>query len=229
MIHPSLFHYFLDVKVPITIAAIYLTSVIFLNRVNQRRQNRPWKVSQTSLFKAFVLCHNISLALFSAWTFYGLSYTLRDCWPSKTEPNFLAHLADSLCRITSSNEPGHSKSFIGHADSWHSVEGPRLSDTYIYILPDSNHLWDHGYAYFSWIFYMSKFYEVVDTFIILAKGKRSSMLQTYHHAGVMICMWAGVRYMSPPSLVGVLLNSAIHTLMVCALLYRAFDFCETEL
>jgi hypothetical protein len=82
------------------------------------------------------------------------------------------------------------------------------------FMDHSNHLWSAGAGYFSWFFYISKIYEAVDTFIILAKGKQSSFLQTYHHAGAMLCMWAGVRYASPPALVGILLNSAIHTLMV---------------
>jgi hypothetical protein len=33
-------------------------------------------------------------------------------------------------------------------------------------------------------------------------------------AGVIVCMWSGVRYMSPPVWICVLINSFIHTLMV---------------
>lgn len=61
---------------------------------------------------------------------------------------------------------------------------------------------------------MSKFYEIIDTLIILARGKKSSTLQTYHHAGVIICGWATMRYESPLGFVAVLLNAGIHTLMV---------------
>jgi hypothetical protein len=75
-------------------------------------------------------------------------------------------------------------------------------------------LWDHGLAYVGWIFYLSKFYEVVDTMIILLRGKKGSTLQTYHHAGVMICGWVALRYKSPAILVGIFLNSLVHTLMV---------------
>jgi len=39
-------------------------------------------------------------------------------------------------------------------------------------------LWQEGLAFYGWLFYLSKFYEVVDTAIILAKGKKSSLLQT---------------------------------------------------
>jgi len=65
-----------------------------------------------------------------------------------------------------------------------------------------------------WIFYVSKFYEVVDTLIILARGKRSSTLQTFHHAGVIIIGWTGLRYESPMAPPGAILNAAVHTLMV---------------
>jgi hypothetical protein len=83
------------------------------------------------------------------------------------------------------------------------------------LVPMHNgNLWDQGLAYIAWIFYLSKFYEVVDTMIILLRGKKSSTLQTYHHAGVMICGWAALRYKSPTILVGIFLNSLVHTLMV---------------
>lgn len=81
------------------------------------------------------------------------------------------------------------------------------------IHEDGSGLWNGGLAFYGWLFYLSKFYEVVDTAIILAKGKKSSLLQTYHHAGAMMCMYAGVRFMAPPIFIFVLFNSAIHALM----------------
>lgn len=77
-----------------------------------------------------------------------------------------------------------------------------------------NTIWDEGAAYIGWIFYISKFYEILDTMIILASGKKSSVLQTYHHAGVILCGWASMKYESPGYLVGIVLNSGIHALMV---------------
>lgn len=75
-------------------------------------------------------------------------------------------------------------------------------------------MWGEGLAFYGWLFYLSKFYEVIDTAIIIAKGKKSSLLQTYHHSGAMICMWAGIRFMSPPIWLFCVFNSLIHTLMV---------------
>lgn len=89
-----------------------------------------------------------------------------------------------------------------------------------------NTLWDQGIGYIGWLMYLSKFYEVVDTLIILAKGKESSTLQTYHHAGVMICAWSGIRYKCPAAIVGVFLNSGVHTLMVGALLKSNIKKCH---
>ncbi|KAK7205112.1 ELO family [Myxozyma melibiosi] len=74
-------------------------------------------------------------------------------------------------------------------------------------------IWARGLSYYGFLFYLSKFYEVLDTVIILAKGKRSSVLQTYHHAGAMLSMWAGIRFASPPIWIFVVFNSLIHTLM----------------
>lgn len=68
--------------------------------------------------------------------------------------------------------------------------------------------------YLGCLFYLSKFYEVVDTLIILVKGRKSSTLQTYHHAGVILCGWSVITFESPVGLVGVVLNAAVHTLMV---------------
>lgn len=39
------------------------------------------------------------------------------------------------------------------------------------------------FPFFCYTFYLSKFYEVLDTVIILAKGKKVGMLQSYHHTG----------------------------------------------
>ncbi|KAJ6001361.1 hypothetical protein N7522_006588 [Penicillium canescens] len=195
------FGYLADVKAPITIASVYIMTVVLLNNLNKTRGNRPWTFATTAPFKLLVILHNIFLATFSAWTLAGLCFVLWSCWPSMSDPNFVARVANTMCQITPTGEFGYS-------------ENPELLGSIPMTFMDhSNQLWSAGAGYFSWFFYISKFYEAVDTFIILAKGKQSSFLQTYHHAGVMLCMWAGVRYASPPALVGILLNSAIHTLM----------------
>jgi hypothetical protein len=54
---------------------------------------------------------------------------------------------------------------------------------------------------------------VLDTVIILLKGRRSSLLQTYHHAGAMITMWANVRYRGTPVWIFTTFNSFVHAVM----------------
>ncbi|KAF9154683.1 hypothetical protein BG015_000211 [Linnemannia schmuckeri] len=74
-------------------------------------------------------------------------------------------------------------------------------------------LWNGSLGYWGYIFYLSKFYEVIDTIIIILKGRRSSLLQTYHHAGAMITMWSGINYQATPIWIFVVFNSFIHTIM----------------
>ncbi|ORY90365.1 ELO family [Syncephalastrum racemosum] len=76
-------------------------------------------------------------------------------------------------------------------------------------------LWDDSLGYWGYLFYLSKFYEVVDTAIILLKGRRSSLLQTYHHSGAMLTMWSGIRYKATPIWIFVLFNSFVHSVMYC--------------
>ncbi|SOV03721.1 related to ELO1 - Elongase I [Ustilago sp. UG-2017a] len=66
---------------------------------------------------------------------------------------------------------------------------------------------------YAYIFYLSKYYEVFDSLILLLKGKRVSNLQSYHHAGAIICMWIAYRYQSQAVWVFCLFNSFVHTCM----------------
>ncbi|GMH63980.1 hypothetical protein TrST_g7700 [Triparma strigata] len=69
---------------------------------------------------------------------------------------------------------------------------------------------------FGWwakVFYVSKFYEFIDTWILILKGKEASFLQVYHHTGIAIAMWAACVTGSNWVVWPVVLNSFIHTLM----------------
>jgi GNS1/SUR4 family len=75
-------------------------------------------------------------------------------------------------------------------------------------------LWRRGgLGAWSLVFYISKYYEFVDTWILLLKGKDASFLQVYHHTGIAFIMWCAVASQSAWLLFVVLLNSVIHTLM----------------
>lgn len=66
-----------------------------------------------------------------------------------------------------------------------------------------------------------QFYEVIDTAIILAKGKKVGMLQSYHHTGAIWTMFAGVRTSATPIWIFVCFNSFIHSVMYCELMSRS--------
>jgi len=215
-IDPKLYNDMLSVYWPVTIAVVYATTVSFMNQVNKSRNNKPWAISRTSLFTIFVLAHNIFLTVYSAWTFFGMLGGMRRSFSGILD-NYseygIAPVIDGLCKLKGPRG-------IGSAASWDPYYGQwTVKDQAVKLLngnpdpTDVGRIWNEGLAYYGWLFYLSKFYEVLDTVIILAKGKRSSLLQTYHHAGAMMCMWAGIRYMSPPIWMFVQFNSGIHALM----------------
>lgn len=82
----------------------------------------------------------------------------------------------------------------------------------VYCDPDGL-LWRNGLGAWSLVFYISKYYEFVDTWILVYKGKPASFLQVYHHTGIAFIMWCAVASQSAWLLFVVLLNAMIHTAM----------------
>lgn len=217
----------LSVWVPITIATAYAISVALLNQVNRKRKNKPWGFSKSRPFYAFVVLHNVFLAVYSAWTFVGMINTVVNSWPGWRGEYGLAGAVDALCKINGPRGLGDAATYDSNTSAWQFTNRALKfgADGLTPDTTDVGRIWNEGLAFYGWLFYLSKFYEVLDTAIILAKGKRSSTLQTYHHAGAMMCMWAGIRYMAPPIWMFVLVNSGIHALMytyytLTALSYR---------
>lgn len=214
-IPPGLYTQLLDVRVPITIATVYALTVVVINRINKSRGYKPYGFSHSRLFKLFVVLHNVFLAIYSAWTCVGMFQAFGNSWADRGDPNGLAGIVDALCKINGPRGYGNAATFNPRTEQW-SIPNSAFKLTNGLPDPtDAGRLWNQGLAYLGWIFYLSKFYEVVDTAIILAKGKKSSTLQTYHHAGAMMCMWAGIRYMAAPIWIFCLVNSGIHAMMVC--------------
>jgi len=86
-------------------------------------------------------------------------------------------------------------------------------------------LWEQSSGFGAWtlIFYISKYWEFVDTWILVLKGKKPSFLQVYHHTGIAFCMWVGVLSQSSWLKAVVLLNSIIHTLMYTYFLIKTIS------
>ncbi|KAL3480328.1 GNS1/SUR4 family-domain-containing protein [Aspergillus californicus] len=209
----GLYNQLLDVRVPITIASVYAVTVVIVNRINKSRGYKPYAFSQSSAFKLFVILHNVILAAYSMWTFAGMLRAFSNTWPA-WEDNGLVGVVDALCKCAGPRGYGNAATYDTTMNRW-SIQNPeyKLAEGGVPDPTDVGRLWNQGLAFLGWIFYLSKFYEVLDTAIILAKGKKSSTLQTYHHAGAMMCMWAGIRYVAPPIWIFTLVNSAIHALM----------------
>ncbi|KAF2715626.1 hypothetical protein K504DRAFT_367785 [Pleomassaria siparia CBS 279.74] len=204
----------LDYKVPLTIASVYAVSVVTLNWYNRRHKNQPWAISKTRAFKAFVIAHNVFLAVYSLVTCVAMVLALKRTFPNPSEHNAVVGTVDALCKMHGPRGLGDAATYNTSTSLW-DMKNPflHLDSNGIPDSTDVGRLWNEGLAFWGWFFYLSKFYEVLDTAIIIAKGKRSSTLQTYHHAGAMLCMWAGMRYMSPPIWMFVLVNSGVHAMM----------------
>ncbi|OBA19397.1 hypothetical protein METBIDRAFT_33562 [Metschnikowia bicuspidata var. bicuspidata NRRL YB-4993] len=198
----------MKVSTPLTIAIVYFTSVHFINPIVVRRQLKkanvsqkdgakltekemkrlkpaPYKIATYGMFKLFVLLHNIFLCAYSVWTFVGML-------------NSFSRTVSQIQLKTNTDS-----TLVNFVHAVCDLENGIFQQT----------TEDHNLALFGWWFYISKFYEVIDTIIILLKGRPSSLLQSYHHAGAMMCMWSGIRYQSPPIWIFVVFNSFIHSLM----------------
>ncbi|KAJ4291998.1 hypothetical protein N0V90_009897 [Kalmusia sp. IMI 367209] len=200
--------------VPLTIATVYATSISLLNAYNRKHGNKPWRISKTRAFRAFVIFHNVFLAVYSAVTCWAMIRSLKHAIPHYSDPNAVVGTIDALCKIHGPRGLGDAVYYNPDAHQWQSKNPNIKLDPY--GLPQSDDLgrvWNEGLGFWGWIFYLSKFYEVLDTVIIILKGKRSTTLQTYHHAGAMLSMWSGIRYMSPPIWMFALVNSGIHAMM----------------
>lgn len=220
-LNPDVYEAPLSPQIPISFALIYMAAISAMNRLNRRRAYKPWSISKSRLFHIFVVLHNILLALYSGITCAAMVRALNVSFVSPFQAYGLAASADSLCRMLGPRGLGDAVLFDPAQSRWTSMNHHiHLANAGSPDFDDVGRIWNEGLAFWGWVFYLSKFYEVVDTLVILAKGKRSSTLQTYHHAGAMLSVWSGIRYMSPPIWMFVLVNAGIHTFMVSPVIAR---------
>jgi GNS1/SUR4 family len=80
--------------------------------------------------------------------------------------------------------------------------------------------------FWSYIYYLSKFYELLDTFLQLARGKYppNYLLHSYHHAGVIFMCWIWIETAATMQFIGLLFNTAVHVVM-----YRYFYLKSIEI
>ena len=72
---------------------------------------------------------------------------------------------------------------------------------------------EYGVGKWCIVFFVSKFYEFVDSWLIVLKGRQLSFLQVYHHSGIVLTMYFAC--LAKANWLGgvVCLNSFIHTIM----------------
>jgi hypothetical protein len=70
-----------------------------------------------------------------------------------------------------------------------------------------------GFGKWAIVFYVSKYYEFWDTWILVLKGTKPSFLQVYHHTGILISMYLSCVCQSNYLVIVVTFNSMIHTIM----------------
>jgi hypothetical protein len=105
-------------------------------------------------------------------------------------------------------------SFACAYNTWLIVIAHFVEHGFVATYCDANgSLWRRGLGAWSTIFYLSKYWEFIDTWILVWKGKGANFLQIYHHAGIVFCMYGGVASQGAWLLFVVLLNSVIHTFM----------------
>ncbi|KAI9506198.1 fatty acid elongase [Coemansia spiralis] len=85
-------------------------------------------------------------------------------------------------------------------------------------------LWNSALFVHLYLFYLSKYYELMDTVIIILKGRKASVLQIYHHAGVILVMYTANYFTSPSSVFIVWENAGVHTIMYTYYALTALGF-----
>ena len=69
--------------------------------------------------------------------------------------------------------------------------------------------------FWSYIYYLSKYYELLDTLLQMARGRPPPhfVLHVYHHACVLMMAWAWCEYQQTLQFGGLIFNTAVHVVM----------------
>eukprot|EP00168_Porphyra_purpurea_P019477 TRINITY_DN778_c0_g1_i7.p1 TRINITY_DN778_c0_g1~~TRINITY_DN778_c0_g1_i7.p1 ORF type:complete len:318 (+),score=92.49 TRINITY_DN778_c0_g1_i7:270-1223(+) len=73
--------------------------------------------------------------------------------------------------------------------------------------------WDAGLGQLGFLFYLSKYWELADTALLVVKRRQPSYLQVYHHAGTAYGAWLLCLTHVPVMFIFVGLNALVHTVM----------------
>lgn len=191
----ALYNWSLDWRVPITTSLLYAAIVAYLSRRNVRRAAATTSHGSTGGRTA---------------TGRSSDFDSKQTMKSRPRPEWnLFHISVMAHNLLL---------MIFSAFTFYQVV-PLLVASFRYRTPFDAYcdvggwVYRHGAGFWTWVFYMSKYYELLDTAILLAKGKPSSFLQTFHHAGAIISMWTMASTRAFGAWVFVCFNSFIHAFM----------------
>eukprot|EP00730_Choanoeca_flexa_P014069 TRINITY_DN6015_c0_g1_i1.p1 TRINITY_DN6015_c0_g1~~TRINITY_DN6015_c0_g1_i1.p1 ORF type:complete len:327 (+),score=64.22 TRINITY_DN6015_c0_g1_i1:59-982(+) len=74
--------------------------------------------------------------------------------------------------------------------------------------PESNEI-----NWWLYVFYLSKFYEMIDTYILAFKCKPLTFLQMYHHSSIVFLCWSWLEARWSLAWYGMFFNTLVHTFM----------------
>jgi len=82
-----------------------------------------------------------------------------------------------------------------------------------------------GWPYFwLYVFYLSKYYELLDTVFLALKKRELKFLQVYHHCLTLFTAWAGMTTETSYQWWAAILNTFVHTLMYYYFVVQSFGF-----
>lgn len=76
-------------------------------------------------------------------------------------------------------------------------------------------LWERGLGYWGFLFYLSKYWELFDTALLICKRRAPSYLQVYHHAMTIVCAYLLQASHASVMFLFVGLNASVHSIMYC--------------
>lgn len=97
--------------------------------------------------------------------------------------------------------------------SWAVIEKSMVEQSLDWLLCEDVNVLDSGaLEFWSYMYYLSKFYELLDTFLQLIRGRYPPhyLLHAYHHSGVLLMCWAWLEYRPSLRHIGLVFNVFVH-------------------
>lgn len=103
-------------------------------------------------------------------------------------------------------------SLIASVSVWTIVRRVYADEGFASVVCDST-TWNMGLNKWGMLFYLSKYWELVDTFLLIWKRRSPTFLQVYHHAVTIICAYLLQASHAPATFLFVGFNATVHTVM----------------